>query len=86
MTDDATRSPERIVELWPSLDEDVRAALLEIAEHAASALNGDGFALSVGELESIGRASKDFAAGRTMTSAEMRASVAALLANHANRQ
>jgi hypothetical protein len=86
MSDDATRSPERIVEPWPSLDDEVRTALLDIAEHAASAQRSDGFALSADELASIVRASKDFAEGRTLTSAEMRASVAALLANHTNRQ
>ena len=72
-----TTTPQRIVELWPSLSEEARRALTEIAECAT----GD-TPLELTEVEGIAleQSREDFRAGRTLSFDEMRAATDAFLA------
>lgn len=71
-----TKGAERIAELWPDLPPHVREELLAIAEAAAASADDEvEFELTPEEMASLERSRADFAAGRTMTSAEARASI-----------
>lgn len=58
-------SPARIVELWPTLTEMQRAALIEIAEAAAS--RRDSLYLAPEEAAALARSKEDFSAGRAIS-------------------
>jgi hypothetical protein len=73
----ATTTPQRIVELWPSLSEDARRALTEMAEHATG---GVPLELTDNEAAALERSQEDFKAGRTLSFDEMRAATDAFLA------
>lgn len=72
-----TATPQRIVELWPSLSEDARRALTEIAENATGQVSLE---LTSDEAEALDRSRKDFEAGRTLSFEDMRAATDAFLA------
>jgi len=72
-----TTTPQRIVELWPSLSEEARRALTEIAENASGHLPLE---LTEDEAATLDRSRQDFEAGRTLSFDEMRAATDAFLA------
>lgn len=73
-----TKSPDRVVELWPDLPEQARRAIVEIAEGTA----GRPLQMTPDEEALIEQAREDFLHGRTMSmvdfSSEMDAFVASL--------
>lgn len=73
-----TKTPQRIVELWPALSEEARKALTEIAE--TSAANAPPLELTADEKAALARSRQDFEAGRTLSFDEMRAATDAFLA------
>jgi hypothetical protein len=72
-----TTTPQRIVELWPSLSEEARRTLTEIAENAT---DGAPLQLTDGEAAALERSREDFKAGRALSFDEMRAATDAFLA------
>lgn len=72
-----TTTPQRIVELWPSLSEEARRTLTEIAERATG---GVALELTDGEAAALEQSRDDFKAGRTLSFDEMRAATDAFLA------
>ena len=72
-----TTTPQRIIELWPTLSEEARKALTDIAE---SAINQTPLELTVEEAAALQRSREDFAAERTLSFEEMRAATDAFLA------
>jgi hypothetical protein len=72
-----TTTPQRIVELWPSLSEEARRTLTEIAERATG---GIALELTDDEAAALERSREDFDAGRTLSFDEMRAATDAFLA------
>ena len=71
-----TTTPQRIVELWPSLSEEARRALTAIAENAT---NQPALALTDDEAAALERSRRDFEAGRTLSLEEMRTATDAFL-------
>ena len=67
----STTTPERIVELWPSLPEEARIRLVEWAESAVAASGQSAFTPE--ELAGIRRGREDFKSGRTSSLPEYRA-------------
>jgi hypothetical protein len=61
-----TKTPDRIVELWPHLSEAARADLIARAETIAAA-QPDAFVFTPEELAGIERGRQDFKHGRTLT-------------------
>jgi hypothetical protein len=72
-----TTTPQRIIELWPTLSEEARKALTDIAE---SATNQPPLELTAEEAAALQRSQQDFTAGRTLSFEEMRAATDAFLA------
>ena len=72
-----TTTPQRIVELWPSLSEEARRSLTEIAENASGHLPLE---LTEDEAATLDRSRQDFQAGRTLSFDEMRVATDAFLA------
>ncbi len=72
-----TTSPQRLIELWPSLTEEQREALVEIAETAA--MPDAPFPLTPEEANALERSKEDFKAGRTRSRAEAEAATDAFL-------
>jgi hypothetical protein len=66
-----TKTPDRIVELWPHLSEAARADLITRAE--AIAAQPDAFVFTPEELAGIERGRQDFKQGRTLSIPEYRA-------------
>ena len=56
-----TTTPQRIIELWPTLSEEARKALTDIAE---SATNQPPLELTDEEAAALQRSQEDFTAGR----------------------
>jgi hypothetical protein len=73
-----TPSPQRIVELWPTLRAEDQTRLVEVAERMAVAPVTR--RLSPREKMAIGRSRADFAAGRFLDEAEYEAEMAAFMA------
>ena len=67
----STISPDRIVELWPSLPEEARLKIVELAERSAATSGTVEF--SADELAGIERGREDFKHGRTQSLPEYRA-------------
>ena len=59
----STTTPARIVELWPSLPEDTRQKIVDLAE--SSAANSGPNEFTAEELAGIARGREDFQNGRT---------------------
>ena len=66
----STITPDRIVELWPSLPEEAREKLVELAERIAQ--NSGRFEFAAEELAGIERGREDFIHGRTFSLPEYR--------------
>ena len=67
----STTTPERIVELWPSLPEAARERLVELAESIA--VKAAPFDFTAEELAGIERGRDDFKHGRTSSLTDYRA-------------
>jgi hypothetical protein len=72
-----TTTPQRIVELWPSLSEAARQALTEIAENATGQAPLE---LTDEEAAALARSREEFKSGRALSFEEMRAATDAFLA------
>ncbi len=70
-------TPQRIVELWPSLTESQREALVDMAETAAKP--GALLQLTNEETAALQRSKEDFNASRTLSLAEAEAATDAFL-------
>jgi hypothetical protein len=73
----AITTPQRIVELWPSLTESQREALVDMAETVAKP--GALLQLTNEEAAALARSIDDFTAGRTFSLAEADAATDAFL-------
>ena len=74
----STITPERIVELWPSLSAEARRKIIEIAEtHAKREATLD---LTQDEEQLLARARDDFKHGRTLSMDEFRADMDTFMA------
>ena len=63
-------TPDRIVELWPSLPEDARQKIVDMAE--SSVVNSGSYEFTTEELAGIERGREDFQNGRTSSQPEYR--------------
>ena len=70
----STTTPARIVELWPSLPEDARQKIVDMAESSAvdSGPNSGPYKFTAEELAGIERGREDFLIGRTSSLPEYR--------------
>ena len=70
----STATPARIVELWPSLPEDARQKIVDLAESSAanSGTNSGTYEFTAEELAGIERGREDFQNGRTCSLPEYR--------------
>ena len=66
----SSTTPDRIVELWPSLSEDARQKIVDMAE--SSAVNAGTYDFTAEELAGIERGREDFQNGRTSSLPEYR--------------
>ena len=66
----STTTPARIVELWPSLPEDARQKIVDMAE--SSAVDSGSYKFTAEELAGIERGREDFLNGRTSSLPEYR--------------
>ena len=66
----SSTTPDRIVELWPSLSEDARQKIVDMAE--SSIVNAGTYDFTAEELAGIERGREDFQNGRTSSLPEYR--------------